>query len=140
MTVILSGFFLIAGCAQDQNVNTSIDDGAVGGVVSVRISDGRSKTQPIYTWSYIAPDGSSDTTAMKLKVARVSDLKTSVWDVFSPSVQDNIGSGVTHGVSPPNSTETVATERDLTPDVWYRVTITKLDPSLSGYHEFRIKP
>jgi hypothetical protein len=140
--LILLTLFLSTGCGRDKNVDTNIDEGAVGGSISVHVSDGNPASRPIYTWS----DGSTDTTAnmaTRVTVARVDDLNTLVWGVSSPTVQDNIQSPVTHGTVPVNATplDTGGNEElDLQTDVWYRVTISKVPPGPAGYREFLIKP
>lgn len=131
---------VLSGCGKDQNTNTNIDEGAAGGSISVHVSDGDSLSKPIYTWSYLLPDGSSDTSAMKLKVARVSDLNTPVWEVQSSAAQDNIQNPVIHGTVPSNAGPVVETETDLQTNVDYRVTVSKVPPGPTGYREFLIKP
>lgn len=130
----------LVGCGKDENVDTCIQEGAPGGSISVHVSCGNPISRPIYTWSYILPDGSSDTTAMRVTVARVSDLNTPVWEVQSSAAQDNIQNPVIHGTVPSNAGPVHETETDLQTNVDYRVTVSKVPPGPTGYREFLIKP
>jgi hypothetical protein len=133
---------VLLGCGEDPKVDTNIDEGSTGGSFSVNVSEGDTKTRPIYTWSYIA-NSVSDNTAYQVTVTRASDTSTPVWEVRALLVQNDIQSYVTHGTVPLNAApiDTGSNEElDLQTDVWYRVTVTRADLSTTGYREFLIKP
>ena len=138
ISLIVISFFLFIGCGKDENIDSCIDEGAVGGPISVHVSCGDSVSTPIYSWS----DGSNDPSATRVMVTPTSPNNApAVWDVFDASLQDSIHSAVIHGPAPFGSAQQVtAPELDLKIDVWYRVTVTKADPTQSGTREFLIKP
>ncbi len=138
------GFILLAllslvGCGKDENVDTCIQEDAVGGPISVHVSCGDPVSRPFYTWS----DGTTDITAtmaMQVKVVRASAPDV-VWAVVSdiPS-QNAVQSPIQHGTTQSGTNQTANTELDLSTDVTYRVTVTKADGMTTGFREFTIQP
>jgi len=136
--LVLLPFILTIGCGKDHNSNTTIDEGAAGGSISVHVSDGDPKSRPIYTWS----DGSLDITstmAMEVKVARTSS-STPVWAVLSlDASQNSVQSPIQHDTTQAGTTRTANSELDLETNITYRVTVTKADHTF-GYREFTVLP
>ena len=133
------GLFLIIGCGKNTSTNSTVQEGKGSGSLIVHVADGNPSIKPLYTWE----DSTGDTSAEDIKVARTSDLNTTVWEVQSNQATQNfLGSPWQQGTSSPNSTETITKETDLTINIPYRVTITKVDgsgnPVGSGYREFTV--
>ncbi|HTN42353.1 MAG TPA: hypothetical protein VMN77_00985 [Nitrospiria bacterium] len=139
MIKFLLGLLLIPaflmGCGQSNNSNTNIQEGKSGGNIIVHVADGDPTSRPLYTWE----DLNNDMTAMKIAVARTSDLKD-VWSIQSTTLSDTIQSPWQQGTTGGSVSETVSTERDLQTNIEYRVTITKADGITSGYRNFTIMP
>ena len=133
------GIFLIIGCGKNPSSSSCIQEGATSGSLIVHVSCGNPEQMPLYTWE---DPISNDSTAENITVARTSDLKTPVWEVQSSSpIQNNLNSPWQQGTG---ANQTVTTETNLTTNIPYRVTITKVDgsgtPTGSGYREFTIEP
>jgi hypothetical protein len=125
------------GCGSNNNSNSTIEEGGASGSIVVHVSDGNPVSQPLYTWS----DGSLSNFAVDLKVARQSAPNVAVWEIQStnPS-QDLIQAPWQQGTSSSSVIVKVSTETNLEADVWYVLTVTKVNPSSSGTRQFRIKP
>jgi len=128
---------ILFGCGSDNNSNSTIEEGGAGGSIVVHVSDGNPVSQPLYSWS----DGSLSNFASDLKVARQSAPNVAVWEIQSinPS-QDLIQAPWQHGTASSSVIVKASTEPNLEADVWYVITVTKVNPSSTGTREFRIKP
>jgi hypothetical protein len=126
--------FLIIGCGNNSNSNSTIQEGSGNGTIIVHVSDGNPASRPLYTWE----DLTNDTTAEKISVARTTALNTPVWGVQSVNFTDNIQSPWPQGSTTASVSTISTTEVDLKSQIEYRVTITKADGITSGYRNFTI--
>lgn len=86
-------------------------------------------TTPTYSWT----DNGGKATSVS--VARVAAPTTPVWAVTTAGA-DNLTSPITHGTVPGGATNTVNTEPTLTTGVQYRVTVTEVNGSRTGFATF----
>lgn len=100
--------------------------GAGASDFAVTVSGG---TTPTYSWADNAGRASS------VSVARVAAPATPVWSVSTPGV-DNLTSPVIHGTVPVGATNAANTEPVLTTGVQYRVTVTEINGSRTGFATF----
>jgi len=134
---IVIGSFLIIGCGNNSNTNSScIEEGAGGGNIIVNVSCGNSQSRPLYSWE----DINNDITAEQITVARASNASKPVWGIENnPPGQNGISSPWTQGDIGGNVNPIVETEKDLKTNVEYIVTVTKANQT-SGFKKFTILP
>lgn len=133
---IAAGFLIVVGCGNNNDTNSTIDEGSASGNIIVYVSDGNPSTQPIYSWQSTFDNS---TNAEQISVARTSDLNTPVWGIHSTNVNsDLIQSPWQHGTTGGFVTQFASSEINLTVGVKYRVTVTKAGGSPEGYREFTV--
>jgi hypothetical protein len=121
--------FLIFGCGGSQ-------DNSSGGSILVEVSKGNPTSRPIYVW--FDSTNTNPGTAVKITVARTSDLSKIVWGIVSNQpTQESITSPWTQGDVSANVSTISVLEVDLTPGVTYRITVFKAD-NTSGFVEYTV--